>query len=70
MRSLTNEEIGKLAAPKAVRKIAVENFLGSLYEPAGYAGSIRNLYEDARVYKWNEATVNAIRKGINLAFGW
>lgn len=47
----------------AVKTIAVENFLGSL------GGMTRddanaNLEMDARMYKWNAATVKAIRTGI------
>lgn len=63
---LTKEQIEKLASGKGVRRIAVENFLGSL-GGVDRMGASMNLSQDARDYRWNAATVNAIRKGINLA---
>ena len=62
---LTKEQIDKLASGKGVRRIAVENFLGSL-GGSDRMGASMNLHADAKCYKWNAATVNAIRKGINL----
>src|SRR5271157_2692533 len=65
--SLSPTQIEKLAARKGVRKIAVENFLGSL-------GSLRqiealgNLFWDAASYRWNAATVDAIKHGIRMAY--
>lgn len=58
---------GKGSTNSAVRQIAVENFLGSL------GGMTRddanaNLEMDARMYKWNAATVKAIRTGISKHF--
>ena len=68
MRKLTDAEITKFASRAGVRKIAVENFLGSL----GYAGSardeVRNMRADATSYKWSAATQNAIEAGIKLAY--
>ena len=51
-------EINKLASRKNVRKIAVENFL----MPLGNSPMIAryNLQCDARSYKWNSPTVQAI----------
>ena len=68
--SLNSETIAKLAAQKGVRKIAVENFLGTLgFEgSAGRAGALQNLYSDAASYKWNSATITAIKRGIDLYF--
>ena len=50
--------------PKA-KRIAVENFLFSSvgYE---YDTQIKNLYLDARLYRWNKDTINAIRTGLNV----
>lgn len=64
--NLTPEQIQKLAGRKGVKRVAVENFLGSL---AGSRASdaFSNLRQDARDYKWNAATVTAISKGITLA---
>jgi len=52
-----------MATRKGVRKIAVENFLGSLDGLQGWE-IIANLKNDARLYKWNATTVNAIKAGI------
>ena len=67
---LTPEKITELASRKGVRKIAVENFLGTLGNegPAGERGALRNMYDDARSYKWNCATQSAIERGIKLYF--
>ena len=65
--SLSSTQIEKLAARKDVRKIAVENFLGSL-------GSLRqieafgNLHRDAASYRWNAATIGAIKRGVEMAY--
>jgi hypothetical protein len=69
MQPLIDEQIEKLASKAGVKRTAVENFLGTLYAPAGRAGSLRNLYDDAASYKWNSATIEAIRAGVKLAFG-
>ena len=68
--ALTSADITKLAAKKGVRKIAVENFLGTLGSegPAGKSGALHNLYSDAASYKWNAATVTAIESGISKFF--
>ena len=68
MRQLTDAEIDKLANQNGVKKIAVENFLGTLYAPAGRSGNLANAYNDARAYKWNTATIGAIVDGIKLAY--
>lgn len=67
MANLTEEDIESLASRPGVRRIAVENFLGTLdgltlYEATG------NLKLDAKLYKWNVATVNAIQDGIDINF--
>lgn len=63
---LSKEDIEKLSNAKGAKKIAVENFLSSLYgdKLEAYA----NLESDAKSYKWNAATKNAIRKGIQQFF--
>jgi hypothetical protein len=68
MRNLTDAEIAKLASRAGVKKVAVENFLGSLYAPAGQSGNVANAYMDAKSYKWNAATIGAIVDGIKLAY--
>lgn len=69
MRHLTRLEIDALANRKGVKKIAVENFLGSLPLDIGVEGNIINCQQDARDYRWNAATVNAIIHGIYLSAG-
>lgn len=65
MRTLTLQEIEQLASRPGVKRIAVENFLISM----GTDGMIArtNLELDTKCYKWNTATVRAIRAGIQLA---
>jgi len=67
LRKLDNDEIERLANKPGVKKIAVENFLMTVdnNDNAMYAGM--NLGEDAKSYKWNAATVSAIKEGIRLA---
>jgi hypothetical protein len=64
---ITKERIEQLASKRGVRRIAVENFLASL-ESGSESGAMMNLVQDARSYKWNAATVAAIRTGIREAF--
>lgn len=45
MRLLTYDEIEKLAARKGVRRIAVENFRGTMGDSQWFARA--NLYDDA-----------------------
>lgn len=58
--------IKKLASGKGVKASAVENFLSTI------SGSERidqaNLSADAVSYKWNAATVEAIKAGLKLAY--
>jgi len=67
MRDLTAVEIQKFAARTGVRKIAVENFLGTIGRGDNSHGCRCNLYADAAAYRWNAATVAAILAGIKLA---
>jgi hypothetical protein len=65
MRILTGVEIEKLASRKGVQRMSVENFLATMGDDA--MGASMNVAQDARSYKWNAATVKAIRDGILLA---
>jgi hypothetical protein len=67
---LTPSQIQELANRQGVRRIAVENSLSTLGHEgaAGKRGALRNLSQDARDYRWNAATQNAIRRGIALFF--
>lgn len=67
LRELTSEEIKKFALREKVRRIAVENFLMTVTNCGTYENAIANLLDDRELYKWNQATFNAIRDGIMLA---
>ncbi len=66
---LTNEQIEKLASRQGARRIAVENFLGTIDSMDGLGAVLCNMRADARSYNWNALTVEAIRRGIELLFG-
>ena len=65
MRHLTPNEIERLAARKAVRRIAVVNFLATMGDDSHAAWE--NLRADTACYRWNAATVKAISDGIARA---
>jgi len=67
MKKLSMDEISLLASRDTVRKVAVENFLMSLYGSTR-EDALKNLSLDAKLYKWNTATRKAIRDGIELSF--
>jgi hypothetical protein len=67
-RELTSEEIEKYASRKGVRRIAVENFLGTLGFAGSMQGELINMRNDARVYGWTAATQAAITAGIKKAY--
>ncbi len=67
MMKLTNEQIEQLASRTGAKRIAVENFLMSLYGVTKDE-ALGNLSLDARSYKWNAQTVKAIRNGIYINF--
>lgn len=67
-KPLTSEEIEKYASRKGVKKIAVENFLGTLGGAGSMGGELANLYADTQAYKWNSATVKVIESGIKKAY--
>lgn len=64
---LTPEQIERLASREGVRRVAVENFLGSL-DGSSAVDAFQNLRADARSYGWNEATRTAIADGIRRHF--
>jgi hypothetical protein len=63
--TITREQIEQLASRKGVRKIAVHNFLGTLGDMRAFDAT-QNLYQDARDYRWNAATIAAIKRGIQI----
>jgi len=68
MRKLTNVEINKLANRKNVKAVAVENFLMSMPDTITISEQKANAHMDASLYNWNNVTLNAILKGIDLAY--
>lgn len=68
MRKLTNVEINKLANRKNVKAVAVENFLMSIPDTITISEQKANAHMDASLYNWNNVTLNAILKGIDLAY--
>lgn len=67
MQKLSRERINELAGKLGVRSVAVKNFLGSMGDDEDNARA--NLNQDARAYRWNLATIAAIKAGINEACG-
>jgi len=67
LRELKIEEIKRFSSRKGVKKTAVENFLLSVHNNITKSVALDNLFYDAKIYKWNAATVRAILDGINLA---
>jgi hypothetical protein len=49
------------------KEIAVRNFVGSLVG-SGLEEELANLLMDAKLYGWNQATVNAIEYGIDIFY--
>jgi hypothetical protein len=60
------DELALLTAREGVRKIAVENFCGTL-EGMTYGEAMANMEMDARLYNWRPTTKNAIKVGISWA---
>lgn len=67
MLPLSASEIELFSKRRGVKKLAVENFLGSLYGTR--QDCINNAWFDSKSYRWNEATQRAILEGIDYAFG-
>lgn len=61
--AITAAKIAELASRPDVKKIAVENFLGTL-DDMTYEEAVLNCETDARSYRWNHATRGAIREGL------
>jgi len=61
------ERITELATRKGVRRIAVENFLGTLGDMT-YQEAVGNCEADAKSYGWDKATPGAIREGSAESF--
>ena len=70
LRKLTSEEIEEFASRRGVRRIAVENFLMTVTNNPTLEIAMLNLVMDASLYKWNSATLNAIRAGIYKSAGY
>ena len=47
-----------------INEDAVHNFLGTLSSDSNYLDNLSNLEMDARLYEWDQATINAIYRGI------
>lgn len=65
---LTSAKIEQLASKKGVKAIAVRNFLCTVGANKNAMFAYANLDSDAKSYKWNTATVNAICAGIREYF--
>lgn len=66
---LTKETIQELAARPGVKKVAVENFLGTLGTMT-LGNALDNLASDAQAYGWSAETIAAIFEGIHDHFGY
>jgi len=72
---ITANEIEALATTKEVKTVAVMNFLCTTrlrlstqaqHEGVTHGEATANLTREAKMYKWNDATVKAIKKGLAL----
>ena len=61
-------KIEKLSSKKGVKKIAVQNFLGTVGSNPDYMSASMNAEMDAGMYGWNYATQGAIHEGISIFF--
>ena len=68
MRNLSSKEINALLQkhPDA-RKIAVENFLGTITNNGNKFNALQNLQMDAILFGWTFETQRAIKEGIGEA---
>lgn len=69
MKKLTIEEIRQFAERPNVKKTDAENFLMRMDIGSGIPIILENLCADAKSYKWNNETVEAILNGILKAGG-
>lgn len=67
LKPLSLEQIKNFASRPGVREIAVGNFLGTVHNCITPDNAFLNLIKDAKLYRWNDATVNAIVDGILAA---
>ena len=67
MRKLTGKEIEEFANKPGVKKMVVENFLSSI--GTDITEIMGNVANDARLYNWNQETINAIMEGVWMAAG-
>lgn len=65
MKKLTIVEIRQFSERPFVRKTAVENFLATMGTNSAIA--LKNLALDARLYSWDDPTLDAIMEGIVYA---
>ena len=65
MKKLTNEEINKFASRRGVSKEAVLKFFSNISDSPLEVG--QQMLDDARLYRWNEATFRAIQDGVMFA---
>ncbi len=65
----TYNEMESLVTCAGVKRIAVENFLMSLDFSVSRSLNLMNLKNDAVLYRWNAATIGAILRGIDTAYG-
>jgi len=67
-RRLTAQEVEGFASWPGVSRMAVENFLMTVFCSGETVGeALGNLANDAQAYKWNAETIKAIGSGILLA---
>lgn len=65
MRELSIREIKNLA--RLGKRRAIENFLMTVHHNDSVVQALMNLKRDARLYKWDHSTVEAIKRGIALS---
>ena len=62
-------DIEKFASHPGVRRVAVENFLGTMPLEIGMVANQLNCAKDSVVYRWNGPIISAILDGIQEAYG-
>lgn len=66
IKPLSAETIDNFASRPGVKRIAVENFLCSIHG-SSKSDAFSNAKQDARSYKWNDTTLEAIIEAIAQA---
>ena len=64
MDRIPQERIEKLANRPNVKSIPVWNFLGTAHHCGTLPDALMNLDMDARLYRWNKETIQAIKDGL------